>query len=76
MGTDTDFMHNITNNWTLFFRSEMMTNKRTNEGDNGSSSDEDNDDNITTQQRENALQQNSIDGTIEESQAWVFKPFS
>ena len=47
----------------------MMSNKRTNEGDNGSSSDEDNDDNITSQQRENALQQNSIDGTIEESQA-------
>ena len=47
----------------------MMSNKRINEGDNGSSSDEDNDDNITTQQRENAVQQSSIDGTIEESQA-------
>jgi len=47
----------------------MMSNKRVNEGDNDSSSDEDNDDNNTTQPRQNAVQQNSIDGTIEESQA-------
>lgn len=50
-------------------RSELMSNKRINEGDNDSSSEEDNEDNNTTQQREDAVQQNSIDGTIEESQA-------
>ena len=61
--------YNITNKLCLFIRSEMMSNKRINEGDNDSSSDDDNDDNNTTQQREDVVQQNSIDGTIEESQA-------
>ena len=69
-------LYNITNTWNLFFRSELMSNKRINEGDNDSSSEEDNEDNNTTQQREDAVQKNSIDGTIEESQAWVFKRFS
>ena len=76
MEIDNDILYSISNNWNLLFRSEMMSNKRINEGDNDSSSDEDNDDNNTTQQREDAVQQNSIDGTIEESQAWVFKCFS
>ena len=51
----------------------MLSNKRTCEGDSDTSSDEEVNDKITTQRHEDIGQQNSIDGTIEESQAWFFE---
>lgn len=51
-------------------RSEMLSNKRICEGDSDVSSDEEVNDKITTTQRhEDSGEHNSIDGTIEESQA-------
>lgn len=52
----------------ILTRSEMR-NKRLSEGDSDTSSDEDVNDKITTRQHEDVDQHNSIDGSIEESQA-------
>ena len=52
------------------FRSEILSNNRIHEHDGYSSSDEEINDKDSTQQNEEANnQQNSIDGTVEESQA-------
>lgn len=50
-------------------RSEILSNNRIHEHDGYSSSDEEINDKDSTQQNEEANQQNSIDGTVEESQA-------
>ena len=51
------------------FRSEILSNNRIHEHDGYSSSDDEINDKGSTQQNEEANQQNSIDGTVEESQA-------
>ena len=52
------------------FRSEILSNNRIHEHDGYSSSDDEINDKDSTQQNEEANnQQNSIDGTVEESQA-------
>ena len=52
----------------------MLSNKRICEGDSDVSSDEEVNDKITTTQRhEDSGEHNSIDGAIEESQAWFFE---
>ena len=51
----------------------MLSNKRICEGDSDASSDEDVNDKNTKQRHEDIGQHNSIDGTIEESQAWFFE---
>merc|ERR1712223_2136479 len=49
--------------------SERLSSKPLHEHDSDSSSDEENNDRNTTQRNEDSVQQNSIDGTVEESQA-------
>ena len=53
-------------------RSEILSNNRIHEHDGYSSSDDEINDKDSTQQNEEANQQNSIDGTVEESQAWFW----
>ena len=48
-----------------------MSSKPLHEHDSDSSSDEENNDRNTTQRNEDSVQQNSIDGITEESQAWL-----
>jgi len=50
-------------------RSERLSSKPLHEHDSDSSSDEENNDRNTTQRNEDSVQQNSIDGITEESQA-------
>ena len=51
-----------------------MSSKPLHEHDSDSSSDEEIGDRNTTQRNEDSVQQNSIDGITEESQAWLSKP--
>ena len=50
-----------------------MSSKPLHEHDSDSSSDEEIGDRNTTQRNEDSVQQNSIDGITEESQAWLSK---
>ena len=56
-------------NYQIYFRSERLSSKPLHEHDSDSSSDEEIGDRNTTQRNDDSVQQNSIDGITEESQA-------